>query len=74
LIVISIKPQKSIFSDWLKKLDMQMRRNPPSHRQFPYHKVSQKLTNVTIHFLSPKTTSVLQPLDAGIIRSCKAKY
>jgi hypothetical protein len=38
------------------------------------HKISQELTNITIHFLPPRTTSVLQPLDAGIIRSCKAKY
>ena len=32
------------------------------------------LSNVTIHFLPPNTTSHIQPMDAGIIRTFKAHY
>ncbi|KAL0213543.1 hypothetical protein RCL1_007169 [Eukaryota sp. TZLM3-RCL] len=33
-----------------------------------------ELTHLEIIYLPPNTTSILQPLDAGIIRSIKAKY
>lgn len=67
----------SVFNDWITKVDRKMKRdkrrillmmdNAPSH-------IIPKLTNITIHFLPPTTTSHLQPLDAGIINSFKAFY
>ena len=33
-----------------------------------------KLTNIEIVYLPPNTTAHLQPMDAGIIRSFKARY
>ena len=32
------------------------------------------LDHIELLFLTPKTTSVLQPLDAGIIKSPRARY
>jgi hypothetical protein len=35
---------------------------------------SLRLTHVTVQFLPPNTTAHIQPMDAGIIKSFKAKY
>ena len=69
--------QVFIWNDYLKKLDAQMRLQ---NRKIlllvdnaPVHIVDEdvNLTNVTVHFLPPNTTSHLQPCDAGIINSFK---
>ena len=40
----------------------------------PVHPIDLKLSNVTIIFFPPNTTSIVQPLDQGIIRAFKARY
>ncbi|KAG0440024.1 Tigger transposable element-derived protein 6 [Dictyocoela muelleri] len=40
----------------------------------PAHKISVETSHIELIFLSKNTTSKLQPLDAGIIRSFKAKF
>ena len=69
--------QVSIWEDYLKKLNLRMRRqqrhilllidNAPTHTILE----PSELTNIKIHPLPPNTTSHLQPCDAGIIRSFK---
>lgn len=68
----------SIFTDWLVNLDAKMRNSDRRILMLldnaSCHKEPQGLTNITLHFLPPRTTSALQPCDAGIIRSFKAQY
>jgi len=66
-----------LFQEWLKGLDAMMARrqrkilllidNAPCH-------ATCDMENVKVHFLPPNTTSHLQPLDGGIIKSFKAHY
>lgn len=66
-----------LFTEWLKNLDMAMRRqkrkilllvdNATSH----FH---QDFSNLKILFLPPNLTSEVQPLDRGIIQSVKLNY
>jgi len=69
--------QVSIWNEYLKKLNVQMQ---SQNRKIlllvdnaPVHIINEdnNLTNVTIYFLPPNTTSHLQPCDAGIINSFK---
>ncbi|CAF0763029.1 unnamed protein product, partial [Brachionus calyciflorus] len=62
---------------WLKWLDSQLTRdsvllcdNCPAHVDVS----NTKFDHLKIVFLPPNTTSVLQPLDAGIIKAFKANY
>ena len=68
----------TIFSDWLLNLDAEMARkkrkilmlvdNCPAHPEVP------DLKAIELIFLPPNTTSKLQPMDQGVIRSLKAYY
>lgn len=73
---------KELFFDWLRRLD-----NYVAHTRgrkilllvdnCTAHGVSgglPELEHVTVHFLPPNATSHIQPLDAGIIATLKAKY
>ena len=66
-----------LFEDWLKKFNIKMQHqkrhillfidNAPSHPNI-------KLSNITLAFFPPNTTSMLQPMDQGIIQSMKLKF
>ena len=68
-----------LFQEWLLKFDVDMRKQ---QRQVlllldnaPTHAVQTlDLTNVTVMFLPPNTTSHIQPMDAGIIAAFKKRY
>ena len=68
----------SIFESWLRKLDLKFRQEKRSILLFldncPAHPIIDGLTNIKVAFLPPNSTSKLQPMDQGIIRSLKAHY
>ena len=71
-----------IFTDWLKKFNNSMLLNGRKVLLIVDnaggHRINQEvliqLRNVRLEFLPPNVTNVLQPLDAGIIKSFKTKY
>ena len=68
----------TLFQDYLTEINKQMsekkRRILLLVDHAPSHRIREELTNVVVEFLPKNTTSVLQPLDQGIIRSFKASY
>jgi hypothetical protein len=70
-----------IFQEWLKTFDKLIRLKSQNRKVLLLldnagsHNINGiELKNVEIKFLPPNSTSKLQPLDAGIIASFKAKY
>ncbi|GBL54406.1 hypothetical protein AVEN_133153-1 [Araneus ventricosus] len=70
-----------IMSDWLVELDNKMKNKTKEKRKIilfmdnaTSHPDDLKLENINLVFLSPNTTSMLQPLDKGITRSFKVGY
>lgn len=69
---------REIFSNWLRKFNKDMKKqnkkvlllidNCTAHNELP------KLDFVRVKFFPPNCTSVLQPLDQGIIKAVKSHY
>lgn len=68
-----------IFQDWTVRLDSEMERrdkkilllldNAPTHK---LHDLT--LSSIEVLYLPPNTTSIIQPMDAGIIAAFKRRY
>ena len=67
-----------IFEEWVRKLDRKFRADDRNIAliidKCPAHPSISNLTNVKLVFLHPNTTSILQPMDQGVIRGLEAHY
>ena len=67
-----------LFEEWVKMLDSTFRAHDRKVvllvDNCTAHPKIENLTNINMIFLPPNTTSVLQPMDQGVIRSLKAHY
>jgi hypothetical protein len=65
-----------IWSDILQKFDRELgnRKILLFADNASCHKIDETLKNITIIFMPPNTTSLIQPLDQGIIRTAKVHY
>ena len=70
----------TIFTEWLEQINRKMRQQKRKIMLFMDNVSSHVgsdalgLSNVTVKFLPPSTTSYLQPLDGGIIQAFKLRY
>ena len=68
----------TIFETWLNKLDKDMTRKKRKILMIidncSAHPKVDSLKSIELHFLPPNCTSVLQPMDQGIIRNFKFYY
>lgn len=67
-----------LYLRWLQKVNKWMQRKKKKILVFVdnchSHPKIERLSNVTVVFLSPNTTSKLQPMDQGIIWNFKMNY
>ena len=67
-----------LFEEWARKLDSSFRAQSRKVSLLidncPTHIEIKNLRNINLTFLPPNTTSVLQPVDQGVIRSLRAHY
>ena len=67
-----------IFEEWVRKLDRKLRADDRNIvliiDNCPAHPSISNLTNVQLVYLPANTTSILQPMDQGVIPSLKAHY
>ena len=68
-----------IFGDFLKRFDKSVGKENRKvllllDNCSAHGKSNLRLENVRLHYLPPNTTSVIQPLDQGVIRSFKSYY
>ena len=68
----------TLFEEWVKELDNQFEKEnwkiAPIIDNCTTHPEIGGLKAIDLFFLPPNTTSVLQPMDQGAIRSLKARY
>ncbi|KIY48774.1 DDE-domain-containing protein [Fistulina hepatica ATCC 64428] len=69
---------KVFFQEWIVRLDNDMRQQNRyicvTIDNFTGHDIDYTPTNINLQFFRPNLTSYVQPCDAGIIRTFKAKY
>ena len=67
-----------IFNNWLKMIDKKFKHENRKILlfldNFSGHNITASLTNITVKFYPPNCTSVIQPLDQGIIANFKHHY
>ena len=67
-----------LFTNWLQKLNRRFARQDRKILlvidNCPVHPVINNLSHIKIVFLPPNSTSCLQPMDQGVIRSMEAFY
>ena len=67
-----------LFSEWLTDINKIMKKNSRQILLFldnaPCHPVDVQLSNIKLIFFPPNTTSTVQPLDQGVIKSFKCRY
>lgn len=70
---------RALFTDWLKELDSDMQKKNKKicllvDNCSAHHVEDLVLSNIELEFFPPNCTSVIQPLDQGIINSVKCAY